>query len=218
LKATQKEALTGLRLLKRHDSVSGFSGRLKRALDVTVSIAALIVLSPLLLFLALVIRLMDGRPVFYRQTRVGLNGRHFTMLKFRSMIPGAEDHLGAVWAVPNDPRCTRLGALLRRLGLDELPQLFNVIRGDMSLVGPRPERPEFTREFAREHRQYPARHLVRGGITGYAQVHGWRGYTSLEDRLRHDLYYVKNWSLRLDLYILALTLSQGWSERTRRGM
>jgi lipopolysaccharide/colanic/teichoic acid biosynthesis glycosyltransferase len=186
-------------------------------MDVIGSVVALTLLSPLLALIAAAIRLRDGGPIFYTQTRVGLNEEHFTILKFRTMIVDAEQDLGAIWAVPNDPRCTRLGALLRRFGLDELPQLWNVLRGDMSLVGPRPERPEFTREFEREHRYYSVRHAVRGGITGYAQVHGWRGYTSLEERLRHDLHYVSNWSLGLDVYVLFLTLTSAWSERTRCG-
>src|SRR5262249_3118714 len=153
----------------------------------------------------------------YSQIRVGLNRRRFTILKFRTMHLDAEGDLGAVWAVPSDPRCTRIGFHLRRYGLDELLQLWNVMRGDMSLVGPRPERPEFTREFRKEHSGYDVRHSVRPGITGYAQIHGWRGLTSLEHRLRHDLYYVRNWSLKMDLYILLLTPIRGWSEKTRQG-
>ena len=114
----------------------------------------------------------DGGSVLYRQTRVGLDGRRFTMIKFRTMREDAERDLGAIWSVPHDPRCTRLGYYLRRSGLDELPQLWNVVRGDMSFVGPRPERPEFTREFRKEHQNYDLRHVVRGGLTGYAQVYG----------------------------------------------
>src|SRR5205823_7745691 len=122
------------------------------------------------------------------------------------------------WSVPHDPRCTRLGYYLRRLGWDELPQLWNILRGEMSLVGPRPERPEFTCQFSQEYPDYDQRHIVRAGLTGYAQIHGWRGYTSLEERLRHDIYYVRNWSLVLDVRILALTLLRGWSERTHAGV
>ena len=179
---------------------------------------ALVLLSPLLAMIALLIRITDGGPVSYRQIRVGLDRRRFTILKFRTMHVDAERDLGAIWAVPDDPRCTRLGSYLRRLGLDELPQLWNVLRGEMSLVGPRPERPEFTREFRKEHPGYDFRHTVRPGITGYAQIHGWRGYTSLEDRLRHDAYYIRNWSVVLDVYILAMTLIRGWSQRTRHGV
>src|SRR4029077_3862140 len=156
--------------------------------------------------------------VFYRQTRIGLHGQPFTIIKFRTMHKDAERDLGAVWSVPHDPRCTRVGYYLRRLGLDELPQLWNILRGDMSLVGPRPERPEFTREFRKGYEGYELRHLVRSGLTGYAQIHGWRGFTSLEERLRHDAYYVRNWSFRLDLYIILMTFLRGWSERTRWGV
>jgi lipopolysaccharide/colanic/teichoic acid biosynthesis glycosyltransferase len=168
--------------------------------------------------IALAVRLTDGGPIFYRQVRVGLNGAHFTIIKFRSMGENAEEHLGAIWSVPDDPRCTRIGHYLRRYGLDELPQLWNILRGDMSLVGPRPERPEFTRSFRDEYPNYEARHSVRPGLTGYAQVFGWRGYTSIEERLRHDLYYLRHWSIGLDAYVLLLTLSRGWSETPRIGV
>jgi putative colanic acid biosynthesis UDP-glucose lipid carrier transferase len=180
--------------------------------------AALILLSPLFAVLALAVQMSGRGPILYRQTRVGLNGRRFTIIKFRTMHEYAERDLGAIWSVPADPRCTRIGNHLRRYGLDELPQLWNILRGDMSLVGPRPERPEFTREFRKEHVKYDLRHVVRGGLTGYAQVHGWRGYTSLEERLRHDLYYVDNWSLRLDIYVVLMTFLHAWSERTRSGV
>jgi putative colanic acid biosysnthesis UDP-glucose lipid carrier transferase len=176
----------------------------------------LVVLLPLLALIAIVIRLTDGGSILYQQVRVGLDRRRFSIIKFRSMHENAECDLGPIWAVPYDPRCTRVGLFLRRFGLDELPQLWNVLRGEMSLVGPRPERPEFTREFRKEHPGYDIRHLVRPGITGYAQIHGWRGYTSLEERLRHDFYYVRNWSLGLDVYVLLMTLVRGWSERTRK--
>ena len=190
---------------------------LKRTIDVVVSAAALVLLAPLLAVIAAAIRLNDGGPILYRQKRVGLGQRRFTIIKFRTMQEHAEQDLGAIWSVPNDPRSTTIGQYLRRSGFDELPQLWNILRGEMSLVGPRPERPEFTREFRKEHVNYDLRHTVRAGLTGYAQIHGWRGYTSLEERLRHDLYYVRNWSIRLDLYILLMTALRGWSERTRTG-
>ncbi len=201
-----------------HKSIEGLSGFLKRFIDVTGSIAGLILFSPLLVFIALAVRVMDGGSIFYCQTRVGFGGRRFTMIKFRTMHEHAESDLGAIWSVPSDPRCTRIGHYLRRSGFDELPQLWNVLRGEMSLVGPRPERPEFTRGFRNEYPDYNQRHAVRGGLTGYAQIHGWRGYTSLEERLRHDLYYVRNWSVLLDLYVLFMTPIRGWSERTRSGV
>ena len=162
--------------------------------------------------------LYDRGPVLYRQTRVGMNGRLFTIIKFRTMYPHAESALGAIWSVPNDPRCTTIGYYLRRSGLDELPQLWNILLGDMSMVGPRPERPEFTREFSREYPDYNRRYSVRCGLTGYAQICGWRGYTSLEERLRHDLHYIRHWSLGLDAYIVVATLLRGWSERKRSGV
>jgi len=201
-----------------HRSLRGWSGFVKRGLDIALAAGGLIVLSPLLVLIGAVIKLSDGGVVLYRQVRVGLNGRQFNIIKFRTMNEDAEGQLGAIWSPPNDPRCTRIGNYLRRCGLDELPQLWNVLRGDMSLVGPRPERPEFTSEFGKEHAHYDVRHTVRSGITGYAQVHGWRGYTSVEERLRHDLYYVRNWSIWLDVKILALTVIHGWSERTRNGV
>ena len=181
----------------------------------TLSGAALILLAPLLAIIALAVRLTDGGPVLYRQVRIGLDRQRFTIIKFRTMQEQAERDLGAIWSVPGDPRCTRAGFYLRRFGLDELPQLWNILRGEMSLVGPRPERPEFTREFRKELGDYDVRLTVRAGLTGYAQIHGWRGYTSLEERLRHDIYYVRNWSLGFDAYILLMTLVRGWSERTR---
>jgi exopolysaccharide biosynthesis polyprenyl glycosylphosphotransferase len=201
-----------------HRSISGITGTLKRSIDCILAGAGLIILAPLLAVIAAVVRLTDGGPIFYRQTRVGFCGCPFTIIKFRTMAEDAERHLGPIWAVPHDPRCTRIGYYLRRLGLDELPQLWNVLRGDMSLVGPRPERPEFTGEFGRELPEYSGRQIVQPGLTGYAQVHGWRGYTSLEQRLRHDLYYINNWSFGLDVYILLMTIIRGWSERTRNGV
>jgi exopolysaccharide biosynthesis polyprenyl glycosylphosphotransferase len=201
-----------------HRSVSGAPGFLKRSMDVVLSLTGLIVLSPVFAIIALAVRLTDNGPVLYRQTRIGLLGRPFTIIKFRTMREDAERDLGAVWSVPHDPRCTSVGYYLRRSGLDELPQLWNILRGEMSLVGPRPERPEFTREFVKQHDNYDFRHSVRAGLTGYAQIHGWRGLTSLEERLRHDFYYVYNWSLSLDVRILCRTVLRGWTERTGSGV
>jgi exopolysaccharide biosynthesis polyprenyl glycosylphosphotransferase len=166
-------------------------------------------LSPVLALIALAIRREDRGPVFYRQRRMGLDGRPFEILKFRSMVAGAEDESGPTWASPEDPRRTRVGRFLRRWSLDELPQLVNVLRGEMSLVGPRPERPEFVREFKETFPQYMLRHRVRAGMTGWAQVHGWRGATSLTKRIEYDLYYIENWTLSLDVKILWLTLRHG---------
>jgi exopolysaccharide biosynthesis polyprenyl glycosylphosphotransferase len=202
---------------ERHPSVAGSEATLKRALDIALSASALIALSPALAAIAASIRLSDGGPAVYRQVRVGLNGEPFTILKFRTMRVDAEQDIGPIWSLKNDPRCTRFGARLRRWGLDELPQLWNILRGDMTLVGPRPERPEFVEEFSSTLPDYHGRHAVRSGLTGYAQVCGWRGATSIEERLRHDIYYIQHWSLGLDLSILLRTLLHGFSERTRDG-
>ena len=186
--------------------VSGWSGLVKRVLDVALSSLALLVLLPLFPLIALAIKLSDRGPIFYSQERMGLDGRSFRIWKFRTMKVGAEEETGAVWATAEDPRRTRLGSFLRRSSLDELPQLYNVLKGDMSLVGPRPERPEFVGEFKEKFPQYMLRHRVRSGLTGWAQVHGWRGNTSLAKRIEYDLYYIENWSLALDVRILWMTL------------
>ncbi len=181
----------------------------KRVMDVILSLTGLIVLSPFLLLIAVLVKLTSPGPVFYRQERCGLNGRTFYMLKFRSMAADAERQTGAVWAAKNDDRRTWLGAFLRHTSLDELPQLWNVLMGDMSLVGPRPERPVFIQQFKRTIPNYMARHCVKAGITGWAQVHGWRGNTSLRKRLQYDLYYITHWTPWLDLRILWMTLFKG---------
>jgi len=193
--------------------LTGWMSLVKRTLDIAISAALLVVFSPLLAAIAVAIRLSAGGSVFYRQRRMGLDGRPFDILKFRSMPPGAEDESGPAWATPDDPRPTRLGRVLRRWSLDELPQLVNVFKGEMSLVGPRPERPEFVREFKDKFPQYMLRHRVRAGMTGWAQVHGWRGNTSLTKRIEYDLYYIENWSLSLDLKILWMTLRHGLRSR-----
>jgi Undecaprenyl-phosphate glucose phosphotransferase len=193
--------------------LSGWMSLVKRSLDIGISAVALLLLSPLFAAIAIAIRLEDRGAVFYRQWRMGLDGRPFHILKFRSMVLGAEDESGPTWASPDDPRRTRRGRFLRRWSLDELPQLINVLRGDMSLVGPRPERPEFVREFKEKFPQYMLRHRVRAGMTGWAQVHGWRGNTSVTKRIEYDLYYIENWSLSLDIKILWMTLRHGLKHR-----
>jgi Undecaprenyl-phosphate glucose phosphotransferase len=193
--------------------LSGWMSLVKRTVDLAVSSASLVALSPVIAAIALANRREDRGPIFYRQRRMGLDGRPFDILKFRSMVPGAEDDSGPTWASPDDPRRTRVGRFLRRGSLDELPQLVNVLRGEMSLVGPRPERPEFVREFKEEFPQYMLRHRVRAGMTGWAQVHGWRGNTSLTKRIEYDLYYIENWTLSLDVKILWLTLRHGLTHR-----
>jgi exopolysaccharide biosynthesis polyprenyl glycosylphosphotransferase len=176
---------------------------LKRALDLALTLPALVLLAPLFLLVAVAVKLDSPGPVFFRQERVGLGNRRFQMIKFRSMRVDAEQ--GSTWTVKDDPRRTRVGAFLRRTSLDELPQLFNVLRGDMSLVGPRPEQPRYVEKFKASIPRYLQRHQVKAGITGWAQVHGLRGDTSIEERTAFDLYYVENWSLSLDLLILLKT-------------
>jgi exopolysaccharide biosynthesis polyprenyl glycosylphosphotransferase len=160
-----------------------------------------------MLTLALLVKLDSPGPVFYTQERVGLNGRRFRMIKFRSMRADAESQ-GAGWTTKDDPRRTRLGEVMRRLSLDELPQLWNVLVGDMSLVGPRPERPVYVDQFRASIPRYMLRHHVRAGLTGWAQVNGLRGDTPLERRIEYDLYYVKNWSLALDVRIILMTFAR----------
>jgi len=189
-----------------HVPMEGWSSLAKRAMDIGLSAAAMVVLAPLLPIVALLIKLEDRGPLFYRQERMGLDGRSFMIRKLRSMRVGAESSTGPVWAVEHDPRRTRIGAFLRRTSLDELPQVWNIFRGEMSFVGPRPERPAFVREFREKIPNYMLRHRVKSGLTGWAQVHGWRGNTSIRKRIQYDLYYIENWSLRLDLQILWLTL------------
>ncbi len=185
----------------------------KRGMDVVLSFLALVLASPLLLLLAALVKLTSPGPVFYRQERCGFNGQSFAMLKFRSMRVDAERQTGAVWAQKDDPRRTWFGSFLRKTSLDELPQLFNVLKGDMSLVGPRPERPVFIQQFAKSIPNYCARHAVKAGITGWAQVHGWRGNTSLRKRVQYDLYYITHWTPWLDLRILWMTLWHGLVNR-----
>jgi exopolysaccharide biosynthesis polyprenyl glycosylphosphotransferase len=155
--------------------------------------------------IAFAIKATSKGPVLYTQERMGLDGKSFTIYKFRSMYDEAEKDTGPVWAMADDPRRTPVGRFLRISNLDELPQLLNVFKGDMSLVGPRPERPTFVQEFKARIPQYMLRHKVKAGMTGWAQVNGWRGNTSIEKRIEHDLYYIENWSLWLDLKILWLT-------------
>jgi exopolysaccharide biosynthesis polyprenyl glycosylphosphotransferase len=189
--------------------LKGLSSLVKRLMDLAAAALALAALLPFLPLVALAIWLEDRGPIFYRQERMGLDGKSFMILKFRSMRVNAEASTGPVWAIKNDPRRTRVGEFLRRWSLDEFPQLWNVLRGDMSIVGPRPERPTFVHEFKHKLPQYMIRHRVKAGITGWAQVHGWRGNTSVKKRLQYDLYYIENWSLRLDLKILWMTLRHG---------
>ena len=188
----------------------GFSHFLKRAMDVLFSAVFLLLASPLLLLIAAGVKLSSRGPVFYRQSRMGLNGKKFDMLKFRSMPVNSESNTGPVWAAKGEKRATPVGSFLRKTSLDELPQFWNVLKGDMSIVGPRPERPVFIEQFKENVPGYMLRHKTKAGITGWAQVNGWRGNTSLEKRIEYDLFYIQNWSLLFDLKIMLLTLTRGF--------
>ncbi len=206
--------LSGLPLLTIRDvALRGWRLAVKRVTDIVGSAIALILLSPLMLLIALLIKLDSPGPVFYVQERMGLDAKPFKMLKFRSMRTDAEAETGPVWASPNDPRRTRLGAFIRRFSLDELPQLINVLIGDMSLVGPRPERPVFVEQFKRSIPRYMDRHREKAGLTGWAQINGLRGDTSIIERTKYDLWYIENWSLLLDLKILVRTMLRIFSDR-----
>jgi Undecaprenyl-phosphate glucose phosphotransferase len=202
------EEFDGLPIINMSSSpVTGIHGMLKRLMDIVVSSAALAVLGPLVMLpVAALIRLSSRGPVFFRQVRMGLDGRPFEMLKFRTMVPDAEKDTGPVFATPGDERTTPVGRFLRRTSMDELPQLWNVLKGEMSLVGPRPERPAFVEQFRRRIPDYMIRHRVRSGMTGLAQIKGLRGNTSIEERIKYDIYYIENWSLTRDLWILFMTL------------
>jgi exopolysaccharide biosynthesis polyprenyl glycosylphosphotransferase len=202
------EVVWGMPLLRlRRAPFRRISWRVKRALDVVVAATTLVVASPLMLTIAGAVRREGGRGVLFRQERVGVDGRSFTLLKFRSMRPADGAESATRWTIANDDRIGPVGAFLRRSSLDELPQLWNVLRGDMSLVGPRPERPHFVDQFAVTMPRYLARHRVPCGMTGWSQVHGLRGDTSVADRARFDNYYIENWSLWLDLKIVLRTVS-----------
>ena len=205
------EEIEGLPMVRLNDSpLGGWMAIGKRLMDIGLSAVALTLLSPVYLVLSIAVRLTSRGPIFYGQERMGLDGRTFKMWKFRSMKVDAEKETGAVWAKAGDDRRTPIGALLRSTSLDEIPQFWNVFTGDMSLVGPRPERPVFVHQFKREIPHYMLRHKVKAGITGWAQVNGWRGDTSLEKRIECDLYYIRNWSFILDMKILFLTIWKGF--------
>jgi Undecaprenyl-phosphate glucose phosphotransferase len=194
----------------RESRLYGWNRVLKRAFDLVFGALALAVAAPVMLATVVALKLTSPGPVFYRQERMGVDGRRFRMLKFRTMRIDAEAETGPVWSRADDPRRTTVGVFLRRTSLDELPQLINVLRGEMSLVGPRPERPSFVEEFRRRVPGYMLRHKVKAGITGWAQINGWRGNTSIEKRIEYDLYYIERWSLGFDLKILLQTLWYGF--------
>ena len=205
------EDLDGVPVININDvPLQGFNSVVKRAIDIAMSSVALTVLALPFWLVAVLVKLTSRGDVFYRQERMGLDGKPFMIYKFRSMYDGAEAETGPVWTIERDPRRTPVGKLLRRSNIDELPQLWNVLKGDMSIVGPRPERPLFVAQFKDKIPQYMLRHKVKAGITGWAQVNGWRGNTSIEKRIEYDLYYIENWSVRLDLKIMWLTLLRGF--------
>ena len=208
------EELDGMPIVNLAESpLYGWNVVIKRASDIVLSGLAISVTLPFMLLITCAVKLSSKGPVLYRQERMGLDQKVFSMLKFRSMPQGAEKETGPVWASENDSRRTWIGAFLRKTSLDELPQLFNVLKGDMSLVGPRPERPVFIKEFKDSIPHYMLRLKMKAGLTGWAQVNGWRGNTSLHKRIECDLYYIKNWSLWFDLKIILMTLWKGWVHR-----
>jgi exopolysaccharide biosynthesis polyprenyl glycosylphosphotransferase len=214
VRLTEYEGLPFLTL--KSNQLTAWGRITKRVLDVVLSSILLLIFSPLFLVVPLLIRLSSSGPILYRQERLGLDGRPFSILKFRSMVASAETGTGPTWTTHSDPRRTRIGAFLRRTSLDELPQLWNVLRGDMSLVGPRPERPYFVDQFRQMVPRYLDRHRVKAGMTGWAQVNGLRGDTSIEDRIKYDLYYIENWSLTFDIKILLRTFRAALSPGERK--
>ena len=199
----------GLPLVRmRRAAFRTFSWRVKRLMDVVLAAVALVVLAPVMALVALAVRIDGGPGIFFAQERVGLDGRSFRVWKFRSMRPATDAEARTTWSIADDTRVSRVGRLLRKSSLDELPQLWNILRGDMSVVGPRPERPHFATRFAEAFPRYDHRHRVPVGLTGWAQVHGLRGDTSIEDRARFDNYYIENWSLWADAKIVLRTVGQ----------
>lgn len=204
------EDMDGIPIIRVNEvPLHGFNNTLKRFVDISLSTVALGILAAPMALIALIVKNSSPGPALYKQERMGLDGQSFTVYKFRSMTENAESETGPMWSRENDPRRTQLGILLRRFHFDELPQLWNVLRGDMSLVGPRPERPYFVEQFKQRIPHYMLRHKVKSGITGWAQVNGWRGNTSVEKRIEFDLYYIENWSIGLDFKILWLTIARG---------
>lgn len=187
-----------------------FNAVVKRLMDIGGSLVAIVVFSPLMLLTVLLMKITSPGPLIYKQERVGLHNRTFMMYKFRSMEVQSREKEKKAWTVKNDPRVTPIGKIMRKTSIDELPQLFNVLKGDMSLVGPRPERPFFVEKFREEIPRYMVKHQVRPGITGWAQINGYRGDTSIRKRIEHDLYYIENWSIGLDVKIIFLTFFKGF--------
>jgi len=206
--------IAGMPVMNLIDSPhTGIYSMLKAVEDYLIAAVLLLLSTPFWLAIAIVSKLSSPGPILYRQERVTWNGQRFCMLKFRSMPTDSEAESGPVWSKPGEPRATRFGAFLRRFSFDELPQLINVLKGEMSLVGPRPERPEFVSQFRHRIPDYMQKHIVKAGITGWAQVNDLRGNSDLAERIRYDLYYIENWSLGFDVRILALTLGHMFRAR-----
>ncbi len=200
----------GMPIISLRDTpLYGWNLVVKRVTDVMLSITILLAVSPLMLIISVLVKATSKGPVFYSQERMGLDGKIFSMRKFRTMETQAEKETGPVWAAKSDSRRTPIGAFLRKTSMDELPQFLNVLKGDMSIVGPRPEREFFIQQFRNKIPKYMLRHKMKAGITGWAQISGWRGNTSLEKRIEYDLFYIENWSLRFDLEIMWLTIWRG---------
>ncbi len=205
------DELDGLPIISLQDTpLYGWNIVIKRTFDIIFSVAAIIITAPIIALIAILIKIISHGPVFYKQERMGLDGKKFITYKFRTMMVNAEENTGPVWAKENDERKTTIGTFLRRTNLDELPQFFNVLKGDMSIVGPRPERPVFVEQFKKSIPQYMLRHKMKAGITGWAQINGWRGNTSIEKRIEYDLYYIENWSLMFDIKIILMTIWKGF--------
>ncbi len=201
----------GMPIINLIDSpLYGWNKVIKRITDILLSLVIILVTFPLMLVISFLIKVMSKGPVFYSHERMGLDGKVFAMLKYRTMKIEAEEETGPMWATENDHRRTLVGTFLRKTSLDELPQFFNVLKGDMSIVGPRPERPHFIQQFRSKIPKYMLRHKMKAGITGWAQVNGWRGNTSLEKRIEYDLYYIENWRLMFDFEIMWLTVWRGF--------
>ena len=183
---------------------------IKRLMDIAGSIICIVIFSPVMLLSAILVKITSSGPLIFKQERVGLHNEKFMMYKFRTMYVQTEEEEKKGWTQKNDPRVTKVGGFLRKTSLDEFPQLFNVLKGDMSLVGPRPERPQYVEKFREEIPRYMIKHQVRPGMTGWAQVNGYRGDTSIRKRIEHDLYYIENWTLGLDIKILFLTVFKGF--------
>ncbi len=201
------EQIDDIPLINLSDTpLKGWRAVTKRVFDIFFSLFALALSIPIFIIVPILIKLQDGGDVFYLQERMGLDGKVFKMIKFRTMIPDAEKETGPVWTKKDDERITPVGKILRKFSIDEIPQFINVLLGDMSVVGPRPERPVFVERFREKFPQYMLRHKVKAGLTGWAQVHGLRGDTPLQERLKYDLYYIRNWSFTFDLKIILLTI------------